>query len=166
MADTLSKDLDINVWDDLGDNLSEPKPTTQSTFTSMQRMMDEQWEMLNNAIQQSNQQCAHDAELMEANWEYRRESIGPEATNKKIFAMGHPEQYCGRTVQIDNFPNMLRSKIQSHMHQILCGDPDKVKYTVSLLSTLNNHPDLAQRQTQMTNPVSGFETYGETQIPV
>jgi hypothetical protein len=41
----------------------------------MQKAMEEQREMLNNAIQQNTQLCVQNAELMEANREHRRESI-------------------------------------------------------------------------------------------
>jgi hypothetical protein len=145
MEDTLS--------DGLGDNLSEPEPTMQSEIASMRKMMEEQREMLNNAIQQNTQLCVQNAELMEANREYRRESIRPEATKTKIFDMTHPERYCGGAKELDNFLDTLRSNFQSHAHLFPHGDPDKVKYAASLLSTWNNHPDPAQRQTQMTDPV-------------
>jgi hypothetical protein len=57
-------------------------------------MMEEQREMLNNAIQQNTQLCVQIAELMEANREYSRESIRPEAMKTNIFDMTHPERYC------------------------------------------------------------------------
>jgi len=87
MEDTLS--------DGLGDNLSKPEPTMQSEIASMRKMMEEQREMLNNAIQQNTQLCVQNAELMEANREYRRESIRLEPAKTKIFDMTHPERYCG-----------------------------------------------------------------------
>jgi hypothetical protein len=39
------------------------------------------------------------------------------------------------------------------VHIIPHRNPDKGKYAASLLSTWNNHPDPAQRQTQMTDVV-------------
>jgi hypothetical protein len=90
---------------------------------------------------------------MEVNWEYRGESIQPEATKMKIFDMTHPELYCGGAKELDNFLNTLRSNYQSRTHLFPHGDPGKVKYASSLLSTWNSHPDLAQRQTQMTDLV-------------
>jgi hypothetical protein len=116
-------------------------------------MMAERREMVNNAIQQNTQLCVQNAKLMEANWEYRRESIRPEATKMKIFDLTHPEQYCGGANEPDNFLDTLGSNFQSHAHLFPHGDPEKVKYAASHLSTWNNHPDLAQRQTQMTDPV-------------
>ena len=88
-------DMEDTLSDGLGDNLSEPEPTMQSEIASMRKMMEEQREMLNNAIQQNTQLCVQNAELMEANREYRRESILPETTKTKIFDMTHPERYCG-----------------------------------------------------------------------
>jgi hypothetical protein len=115
------------------------------------------------------------AELMEANQEYRRESIQPEVTQTKIFDMTHPEWYCGGAKELDNFLDTLRFNLQSHAHLFPHGDPDKVKYAASLFTTWNNHPDPAQRQTQMTDPVQwlrdlqrdsnpwfeGFEAFSE-----
>jgi len=66
-----------NVWDD---NPSEPERMMQSKITSMWKMMEEQFEILNNAIQQNSQQCVQNAELMEANREYHWQSILLEAT--------------------------------------------------------------------------------------
>ena len=93
------------------------------------------------------------AELMETNQEYRRESIQPEATQTKIFDMTHPQWCCGGAKELDNFLNMLRSDLQSHAHLFPHRDTIKVKYAASLLSTWNNHLHPAQRQTQMTDPV-------------
>jgi hypothetical protein len=153
MEDAMSDGLGDNLSDILGDNPGEPEPTTQSEIASMRTMMEDQREMLNNAIQQNTQLCMQNAELLEANWEYRRESIRPEATKTKIFNMTHPERYCGGAKELDNFLDILQSDFQSHAHLFPHGDPDKVKYAVSLLSTWNNQPDLAQRLTQMTDPV-------------
>jgi hypothetical protein len=75
MEDALSDGLGNNVSDVLGDNPSEPESTTQSEIGSMRKMIEEQREMLNNAIQQNTQLCVQNAELMEANREYRSESI-------------------------------------------------------------------------------------------
>ena len=57
MEDALSDGLRDNLSDVLGDNPSEPEPTAQSKLTSMRKMMEEQREMLNNAIQQNTQLC-------------------------------------------------------------------------------------------------------------
>jgi hypothetical protein len=75
MEQVLSDGLGDNLSDFLGDNAREPEPTTQYEIASMRKMMEEQREMLNNAIQQNTQLWVQYAELMEANWEYRRESI-------------------------------------------------------------------------------------------
>jgi len=153
MEDALSDALGDNLSDVLGENPSELEPTTQSEITPMRKMMEEQREMLINAIQRNTQLCVQNAELMEANQEYRRESIRPEATKMKIFDTTHPEWYCGGAKELDNFLDTLRSNFQCHVRFFPHGDPDKVKYAASLLSTWNNHPDPAQRQTQMTDPV-------------
>jgi hypothetical protein len=109
--------------------------------------------MLNNAIQQNTQLCVQKAVLMEAYREYCRESIRPEATKTKIFDMTHPDQFCGGAQVPDSFLDTLRSYFQSHAHLFPQGDPYTVKYTASLLSMWNNHPDPAPRQTLMTDPV-------------
>jgi len=75
MDDALSDGLGDNLSDVLGDNPSESEPTTQSEVVSMRKIMEEQREMLNNAIQQNTQLCVQNAELMEANREYCREFI-------------------------------------------------------------------------------------------
>jgi len=54
-------------------------------------MMEEQRNMLTNAIEQNTKLCVQHTELMEANGEYHRVSIRPEATKRKIFNMTHPE---------------------------------------------------------------------------
>jgi len=153
----MEQDLSDGQGDDLsailGDNPSEPEPTMQSEIASMRKMMEEQREMLNNAIQQNTQLCVQNAELMETNREYRRESIGPEPMKMKIFDMTHPERYCGRAKELDNFLDTIRSNFQSHGDVFLHGDPNKVNYAASRLSTWNNHLDPAQRQTQITDPV-------------
>jgi len=69
MEDDLSDGLGDKLSDVLDDNPSEPEPTTQSEIASMRMMMEEQPEMLNNAIQQNSQQCVQNTELMEANRE-------------------------------------------------------------------------------------------------
>jgi len=116
MEDALSDGLGYNLSDVLGDNPCAPEPTMQSEFLSMRKMMEEQREMLNNAIQQNTQLCVENAELMEENWEYRRESIRPEATKTKIFDMTHPKQYCGGANELDPFLDTLRSNSESHAH--------------------------------------------------
>jgi len=109
--------------------------------------------MLNNAIQQNTQLCVQNAELMEAKWEHRRESIPPEATKTKILGMTHPARFCGGAKELDNFLDTLRSNLKFHAHFFPHGDPDKVKYAASILSTWNKHPHLAERKTPMTIPV-------------
>ena len=151
--DALSDGLGDNLSDVLGNNPSEPEHTTQSEIASMRKMMKEQRETLNNAIEQSTQLCVQNAEVREANLEYRRESVRPEAMKTKIFDMTHPERCCGGVTYLDNFLDTLRSNFQSHAHLFPHGVPNKVKYAASLLSTWNNHPDPAQRQTQVTDPV-------------
>jgi len=135
----MEQDLSDGQGDDLsailGDNPSEPEPTMQSEIASMRKMMEEQREMLNNAIQQNTQLCVQNAELMETNREYRRESIGPEPMKMKIFDMTHPERYCGRAKELDNFLDTIRSNFQSHGDVFLHGDPNKVNYAASHLST-------------------------------
>jgi len=79
----------------LGDNLSEPKPTAQTAIVSIQKMMEEQGETLNNAIEYNSQLCVQNAELMDANWDDWREMIEPEAMKKKTSDMTQPEQYWG-----------------------------------------------------------------------
>jgi hypothetical protein len=153
MEDALSDGLGDNLSDILGDNSSEPESSTQFEIASLQNLMEEQREMINNAIQQNTQLCVQNAELMEANREHRRESIRPDATKTKVFDITHPERYCGGAKELDNFLDTLRSNFQSHAYIFPHGDPDNVIFAAGILSTWNNHPDLGQRQTQMTNPV-------------
>jgi len=115
--------------------------------------MEEQWELLNNAIRLNTQLRLQHAELMEGNREYRRESIWPEGTKTKIFDMTHPKQNRGAAEELDNFLDTLWSNLQSHTHLFPHRDPATVNYAARLLSTWNIHPDPAQRQTQMTDPV-------------
>jgi len=68
MEDALSDGLRDKLSEVLGDNPSEPEHTTQFEIASMGRMMEEQREMLNNAIQQNTELCVQNAKLMEANW--------------------------------------------------------------------------------------------------
>jgi len=88
---------------------------------------------------------------MDANREYRRKSSGPEAMKSNIFDMTHPDRYCSGAKELDNYLDTWWSNFQSHVHLFPHGDPDKVQYTASLLSTWNNHPDLAQRHRLMTD---------------
>jgi hypothetical protein len=55
MDDDLRDGLGDNMSDILGNNLIEPEHTTRSEITSMQKMMDEQREMLYNGIQLNTQ---------------------------------------------------------------------------------------------------------------
>jgi len=50
MEDDLSDSLGDNLGDIRTNNPGKPEPTTQSEITSMRKMMEEQREMLNNAI--------------------------------------------------------------------------------------------------------------------
>jgi len=109
--------------------------------------------MLNSAIQQNPQLCMQNAELMEANREYRRESIRPDTMETKIVDMTHPAWYWAGAKEYDNFLHTLRSRLQFHVHVSPQRDTDKVKYAPSLLCTWNDYPVPAQRQTQMTDPV-------------
>ena len=109
--------------------------------------------MPNNAIQQNTQLCMYNAKLLEANRECSRESIRPEATKTKILDMTHPEFSYGGAMELDDFLDTLRSNFRTHERLFPHGDHDKVKPAASLLSTSNNHPDLAHRQTQMIDPV-------------
>jgi len=70
-----------------------------------------------------------------------------------IFDMSHPELYYGGAKDLDNFLDTLKSNFQSHVDLFPHGAPDKVQYAASLLSTWNNHPDWARRQTRITYPV-------------
>jgi hypothetical protein len=77
----LTDGVGYNLNDVLGDNHGEAEPTTHSDITSMGKMMDEQQEMFNNAIQQNTRLFVKNPELLEANWEYCRESI-PTGSNE------------------------------------------------------------------------------------
>jgi hypothetical protein len=151
--DALCDDLCNNLSDVLDDNPREPEPTTQSEISSMRKMMEQQREKRNNAIQQNTQLCVQNAEMMETNRGHHSESIRQAATKTKILDMIHPEWYCGGAKVLDNFLYTLRSNVQSHAHLFAHGDLDNVKYSASLPSTGNNYLDPAQRQTQMTDPV-------------
>jgi len=50
IKDDLRDSLGDNIKDILGNTLRKPKPTMQSEIASMQKILYEQWEMLNNAI--------------------------------------------------------------------------------------------------------------------
>ena len=142
-------DMEDNQSDSLCNNLNEPEATTQSKIKSMWKMMDEQHEMLHDAIQQNTELCAENAKLMEATRESSRESIWPEATKTRILNMTYSEwSHCGSN-KLDNFLVMIRSNFQFYARLFPHGDPDKVKYGASLLNTWNNTLDPAQRWTQM-----------------
>jgi hypothetical protein len=70
--------------------------------------------------------------------------------------MTHPKRFCTRAKELDHFLDTLQSNFQSHAHLFPHADPDKVKYAGSLLSTSNDHSDMAQRPTQMTHPVESL----------
>jgi len=149
----LSNSLGVNLSNVLCDTQSNLEPTMQCDVASMQSMMEEPREMLNNTIQQNTELCMQNTELMEDNQQYSRERIRPEATKMKIFDMTHPELYSGRAPALNNLLNTLWSNFQSNVHLLPHGDPEKVKYTASLLSTWNNHPYLAVIQTELMDPV-------------
>jgi hypothetical protein len=67
--DILIDVLGDQVSDVLGDNPRKRERTMQSEITSIRMVMEEQREMLNNAIRQNAQLCVQKAELMEANQE-------------------------------------------------------------------------------------------------
>jgi len=138
MEDYLRDSLGDYLSDILGDNQSEPEPTTQSELASMRKMIEEQRDMLNNAFQQNTQLRAQNAELMEANREYHRESILPEPRKMKIFNMTNLERYCGGAMEFDSLLDMLRSNFEYHAHLFPHGDPDTVKYVASLHSSWND----------------------------
>ena len=69
----------------------------------------------------------------------------------QIFKTVDPLGYCGGAKELDKFLETLRSNFAWHNHLFPRGDPDKVKYAVSFLDTWDNHPDLAQRQTDNTD---------------
>jgi hypothetical protein len=62
----------------------------------------------------------------------------------KILDMTHPELYFVSTMDLDNFLETLRSNFQSHENLFPDRNSEKVENAASFLSTLNNHPDLAQ----------------------
>jgi len=90
---------------------------------------------------------------MKGNREYFRELIWPEAMKLKIFNMIHKEQFSRGAKELDTVLITLWSNCETHLHLLLYGDPDKDQYTGSLPSTWNNHLDLPQRMTQMTDPI-------------
>jgi hypothetical protein len=59
----------------------------------------------------------------------------------------------------------LRSNFASHKHLFPRGDPDQVKYAVSFLDTLNNHPDMTQRQMENTDPAEWDSDLREAKDP-
>jgi len=67
--------------------------------------------------------------------------------------MTHPERYYYVAKELQNLLDTLRSNLQFHAHVLQHGDPDKVIYAMNLPRSWNNHPDRAQRQTNMTDPV-------------
>jgi len=70
----------------------------------------------------------------------------------KIFKMVDPLRYCGGAKELDKFLETLWSNFASHKHLFPRGDPDQVKYAVSILDTWNNHPEMTQWQTENTDP--------------
>ena len=82
-----------------------------------------------------------------------------------IFKMVDPLRYCGGAKELDKFLETLRSNFASHKHLFSRGDPDQVKYAVSFLDTWNNQPDMAQRQTENTDPSEWASDLREAKDP-
>jgi len=127
MDDGLSNGLGNNLSNNLGDNASESEPTTQSDIVSMWKMMEEPREMLNNAIQQHTQRCPQNAELTEANREYRTESRCPDAMKMKMFHMTHLEHCYTGAKDPDIFLDTSWCNFELHRHLYPHRYPDKVK---------------------------------------
>jgi len=153
MDDDLSEGLGENLSDVRCDNLSKPETTTGSGITSILKMIEDKRAMLNNAIQEYSELCVQNVELMEANQEYHRESIRPEATKTKMVDMTHAEPYRSETKELENCLQPLSSNFQSHMHRFLRGAVDKVSSAACRLCIWNNDPEPTQRQKQMTDLV-------------
>ena len=147
----LNNGLRDNLSNVLGNNHIEPEPTIPSGIVSKQMMMAVQREMFTTAIQQNTQLGGENSELMRANREYYGEFIQLKPIQMKIFDMTHPEQYCGGVKQLTNIRDTLQANFQLHTQLFQPRDHDKVKCTVSLLTTWNIHSDMPQRQIQITN---------------
>jgi hypothetical protein len=79
--------------------------------------------------------------------------------------MVDPLPYCGGAKELDKFLETLPSNFASHKHLFPTGDSDEVKYAVSFLDTWNNHPDMAQGQTENTNPAEWSSDLQEAKNP-
>jgi len=78
--------------------------------------MEEQSQMLNNAIQLNTQLCGQNAEQMEATFECHIVSIRSEAMKMNIFNLTYLQRNYDRAMELDNFLDTLRSNFQPHMH--------------------------------------------------
>jgi len=139
MEDDLRDGLGKNLSNDLGGNQSEPELTTQSEIASLRKVMEEQPDMLTNAIQRSTQLLVQNAGMMEVNREYGTGSIGQEATKTTIFDMTHPDPSCGGAKELDNCLDKLRSNFRSHAHLFPHRDPGKsnMQRVFSAYETIN-----------------------------
>ena len=79
--------------------------------------------------------------------------------------MVDPLQHCGGAKELDKFLETLPSNFESHKHLFPRGDPDQVKYAVSILDTLNNHPDSTRPQTENTEPLERATDLREAKEP-
>jgi len=66
--------------------------------------------------------------------------------------MVDPVRFCGGAKELDQFLGALRSKFNSHGHLFRRGEPDHVKYAISLLEAWSNHQNPTLRQMAMTDP--------------
>jgi len=119
-------DMHDDITDSLGNNWSKSDVTTQCRIAPMWKTMDELCKMLNIAIQHNTPLCSQNAKPIEANQEYRRESIQPESTNAKILHMAHPERHCSRANEFHNSRNRLHSTFQSHVRIFPYTYPNRV----------------------------------------
>jgi len=104
---------EVNLNASHGNNPSKPEATTQSEIASMQKMIKTQQLLLHRSIELNPLRWAENAEQMEANWEHCSMSIQPEAMKMKISNMTHPEWYCGRAKEFDDFLHTLQSNFES-----------------------------------------------------
>jgi len=78
--------------------------------------------------------------------------------------MVDPFQYCGGAKELDKFLQILQSNFASRKHLFPRGDPDQVKYAVSLLDTRNNHPDMTQQLTDNKVPAEWASDQREVKV--
>jgi len=79
----------------------------------------------------------------------RPENPGNQSKN---FQMVEPLRDCGRAKELDKVLETLQSIFASHKHLFPRGDPNQVRYAVTVLETWDNHPDPTQRQTENSDP--------------